>query len=195
MNQIPMYIIFTSIAGLSQYGALQLNVNVKSKIWKRGIYIGMIGSAYSAGAFCLPKFELYPCLVFMASIAAMLCCVVGSYYSAPMPENSTILQRQARDEVKHRAILQLGIGLLISIAIAACVGYTQSKTDDNRVQVGFASVVYRLADEVKSLHTVVSDLVVDVRQLKAQAKKSAINDSLARKRNFKNQEELLKRKR
>ncbi|MVM33604.1 hypothetical protein GO755_26435 [Spirosoma sp. HMF4905] len=195
MNQTPMYIVFTCISGLAQYGALLLNVDSKSKVWKRGIYVGMIGSAYSAGAFGIPRFELYPCLVFMIAIAVMLSCVVGSYYTAPIPESFTPLQREERIEVKHSALRQLGIGLILSILVATCVGYTQSQSDGNRVQIGFAGVVYRLADEVKSLHGVVSDLVVDVRQLKAENRHRAKADSIAQMRSLRNQEKMLKQNR
>lgn len=170
-----------------------LNIDIKPLLWRRGLYFGMIGSAYSVAAFLLPQVELFPCLVFIVSTATMLVHLLVSYYQIPIPESFTDLQREERIEVKHTVVRQLGIGLIFTIGLAGVGGYMQSQTTDNRIQQGFAGVVYKLSEEVKSLHSAVTNLTKDVKQLQQQANESAISDSIARKRNFHNQEQILKK--
>ncbi|AUD00947.1 hypothetical protein [Spirosoma pollinicola] len=193
--ETTMSFALTCLAGLAQYGALLLNVETKSKIWKRGIWIGMIGCAYSAGGFALPRVELYPCMSFIISVTVMLCCVVLSYLVAPLPAGFTQIQLAERTELRHNTIRQLGIGLAATVVLATGVAFMQGQSADNRIQLGFAGVVYRLADEVKSLHEAVTTLTGKVNKLEQKVDARAAKDSIAAKRSIRNQEELLKRKR
>ncbi|GAB3701392.1 hypothetical protein GCM10027592_29430 [Spirosoma flavus] len=195
MNVTPMYIVFAGVAGIAQYGTLLLNLDTKDRIWKFGLYIGMIGSAYAGSALAaddLTDIELYPFLTFMGSIAIMLSCVVLDYYLKPVPASSTDEQRQVLTGVKHRALVQIGIGLAITICVATCVGFTKGQTAESRVQQGLAGVVYRLADEVKALHEALNSLTSDVKQLKTEARKKAVADSIANVKTLRNQERMLK---
>lgn len=189
--QVTM-IVLTCLSGLAEYGALMLNINSKPLLWRRGMYIGMVGSAYCICALMIPHLNLYPMLVFIGSTAFMLGSLFISYYLTPISQELTRAQRMQRLRTKQSTVRQLGVGLMLTVCLACMAGYMQRQTIDNRVQQGYTGVVDRLADEVGSLRNSLHDLssavrvlTEDVKELKRQAKA----DSVARRRS---QEQLLK---
>lgn len=190
-----MYFILSCSSGLLQYGCLLMNIDTKKTIWKVGIYAGMIGSGYAAFGFLMPQVNPWPCLTFMGATAFMLGAVALDYYKAPAPDSYTPEQKEESLEAKQSAVKQLAIGFGCMLAMATLISFVNGQQDNQNVQQGFAGVVYRLADEVKTLHEAVTTLTSDVKQLKVQARKQAIVDSIANAKTLRNQEKMLQRKR
>ena len=190
--QALMYFILSCACGLSQYGSLLLNESIKSPLWKRGIYAGMAGSGYSAFGFLVPRINPAPCLSFFLGTAIMLGCVVVSYYQTPAPDSYTIEQKEHYADTRQSALRQLAVGVCFALILATITAFTKGQQDGQIIQQSFANVVGQLANEVKSLHSAVNTLTADVKQLKIQARREAVADSIARRQSATNQARLLR---
>lgn len=187
---------YSSISvGLGSYASLLLMRNKKPQIWKIGMLVGVVSGFFSAMGYLSESLNPVPFITFFLGTGIMLTCVTIGYFKIPIPADYSDQERTQVLHVREDTLKQLGIGVGIALALGSVVGFVQGQREGQVLQSAFAGIVYRLADEVKQLHEVVTIVVKDVRELKNQARKTAVGDSIATIKSTSNQEKLLRQTR
>jgi NADH:ubiquinone oxidoreductase subunit 5 (subunit L)/multisubunit Na+/H+ antiporter MnhA subunit len=195
MNQDLILFVIFSLVGLVLIGCLVLNQDDMPNVWKRGIYGGFIGAGLGATGLYVPRYIPTPCIIFALGMLWMLGHVLYFYYARPLMATATPEQIADRNEQRHNTLKVMAFGLAILLAFSVILAFTQGQQDSTRVQESFTGAMGRIASEISMLNRKVTQLASRVGELEKKADASAKGDSLARKQSFRNQAELLHRKR